>query len=629
MEKSDWQKANTKMQGSRPSTSSRKDSRVGAKETETSSGLETNKDLGNNGIIAWQKAKIKMQVDRPSTQKRKESRDTTRKARTSSGLENDKEISSKIDTNVWQKARIKMLVARPSTWKKETKDNTKETETPFDLENDKEVPKIGINAWQKAKIKMNITRPSALGKKRSRESTKETETPSDLENFKAVPRDIEKSTWQKARIVMQIIRPSTWKRNEARDQDDKETKTFELENGKEVPSKMGENGWQKPNVKMQGTRFSTVLSQDSGDSAKETKTPSGLKNGRKVHRKMVRSGWQKAKMNMKVSRSTTWKRKESRNSSKDIEISPAMKFSREIHAKVVGDKKWQHSSIWVARPSIWKSPEQLYNTKSRSDGLKRERKTRKCWLKATKAMQIMRSTKDRSFLGEGDEGVSNFVLENCEYYSKHPNLIQYYEPIKVTEPYKLFMRKQKIKRFVSRVAEFDQNKTLLIMTNNPPPSPVNWEGKESIPYYFSQELLAQPQKQLKTTSHTGLPLMKKKLKAELRAPFPVVILEDAKPKREQWYRFSTKADFKGEAKFSKLHALKKQEEEYPELSFVPDFSSDAAAARRRKVSMATWEPLTLDALLEEKPVLALPVAAQSPFRYGKAPQWLVRGAAAP
>ncbi|XP_020858042.1 testis-specific gene 13 protein [Phascolarctos cinereus] len=223
-----------------------------------------------------------------------------------------------------------------------------------------------------------------------------------------------------------------------------------------------------------------------------------------------------------------------------------------------------------------------------------------------------------------DEGKSKFVLSNLEHYTIHPNLIQYYEPLKVTESHKLLGRNRKIKRFMSRVTEFDQNKTLLIMTNNPPPSPLNWQGKDNPPCYFSQELLHKPQEQRKITSHAGLPLMKKKLKTEPRTPFPVIILEDAKPKWEQWYRFSTKADFKSEAKFSKLHALKKQQEEYPELSFVPDFRSAARdQATRGKVSTVTWEPLTLDTLLEEKPTLTVPLPRESPFRYGRATQWFI------
>ncbi|XP_051819102.1 testis-specific gene 13 protein isoform X3 [Antechinus flavipes] len=231
-------------------------------------------------------------------------------------------------------------------------------------------------------------------------------------------------------------------------------------------------------------------------------------------------------------------------------------------------------------------------------------------------------------LGEMNQSVddkkSKFVLVNLEHYAIHPNLIQYCEPLKVTEQQKLLASRQKIKRFMFQVTNFDENKTLLIMTNNPPPGPVNWQEKDSPPSYFSQTMLAKEQQ--KAINRAGLPLMKKKkkLKHESRTPFPVVVLEDAKPKREQWYRFSTKADFKGEAKFSKLHALRKQQETYPNLSFVPDCRSVAAAraqAARRKVSIVTWEPLTLATLLEEKPTLTVPLPGKSPFRYGRAPQW--------
>lgn len=40
-----------------------------------------------------------------------------------------------------------------------------------------------------------------------------------------------------------------------------------------------------------------------------------------------------------------------------------------------------------------------------------------------------------------------------------------------------------------KVAEYDQDKTLLIMTNNPLPCPIDQEGKDMAPKYFSKELL--------------------------------------------------------------------------------------------------------------------------------------------
>lgn len=40
-----------------------------------------------------------------------------------------------------------------------------------------------------------------------------------------------------------------------------------------------------------------------------------------------------------------------------------------------------------------------------------------------------------------------------------------------------------------KVAEYDQDKTILIMTNNPLPFPMEQQGKDFEPPFFSKELL--------------------------------------------------------------------------------------------------------------------------------------------
>lgn len=42
--------------------------------------------------------------------------------------------------------------------------------------------------------------------------------------------------------------------------------------------------------------------------------------------------------------------------------------------------------------------------------------------------------------------------------------------------------------FMLKVAEYDQDKTILIMTNNPLPS-IEQQGKDTEPHYFSKEVL--------------------------------------------------------------------------------------------------------------------------------------------
>lgn len=40
-----------------------------------------------------------------------------------------------------------------------------------------------------------------------------------------------------------------------------------------------------------------------------------------------------------------------------------------------------------------------------------------------------------------------------------------------------------------KVTEYDQDMTILIMSNNPPPCPANQQEKDSTSKYFSKELL--------------------------------------------------------------------------------------------------------------------------------------------
>lgn len=51
-----------------------------------------------------------------------------------------------------------------------------------------------------------------------------------------------------------------------------------------------------------------------------------------------------------------------------------------------------------------------------------------------------------------------------------------------------------------KVAEYDQDKTLLILTNNPLPCPIDQQGKDMAPKYFSKEL---PLKVMAPGKHPG------------------------------------------------------------------------------------------------------------------------------
>ncbi|KAI5274146.1 Testis-Specific 13 Protein [Manis pentadactyla] len=226
-------------------------------------------------------------------------------------------------------------------------------------------------------------------------------------------------------------------------------------------------------------------------------------------------------------------------------------------------------------------------------------------------------------------GQSQFVLEKLQDYTVHPNLAQSYEPVKPTALQKFLARNRKIKSFMLKVAEYDQDKALLILTNNPLPCPIDHQGKDITPTYFPNELLLKESyHHPKPTENFHLPLMshRKKLRSELKPIFPVTLLEEnPTSKREQWFRFSTDNDFKSEGKYSKAYALKKQEKMYPQLNFAPVYKRVSRKPQSEvPTSKVIWEPLTLSSLLEEKPTRTAP--GESSFGNGRAQKWIIKNA---
>uniref|UniRef100_A0ABI7WQA5 Testis specific 13 n=1 Tax=Felis catus TaxID=9685 RepID=A0ABI7WQA5_FELCA len=229
-------------------------------------------------------------------------------------------------------------------------------------------------------------------------------------------------------------------------------------------------------------------------------------------------------------------------------------------------------------------------------------------------------------------GPSKFVLKNLQEYTVHPNMAQYYEPLKPTALQKFLARNGKIKSFTLKVTEYDQDKTLLIMTNNPLPCPFDQQGKNIAPKYFPKELLLKEGYQHNPPENFCLPLMsqKKKLRSELKPTFPVTLLADPTSKQEQWFRFSTYNDFKSDGQYMKVCALQKQKKMYPQLNFASVCERDMKKAAVAKsgsdmpTSKMIWEPLTLSSLLEEKPTTTVP--GENAFRNGRAQQWIIKNA---
>ncbi|XP_025327458.1 testis-specific gene 13 protein isoform X1 [Canis lupus baileyi] len=228
---------------------------------------------------------------------------------------------------------------------------------------------------------------------------------------------------------------------------------------------------------------------------------------------------------------------------------------------------------------------------------------------------------------------SKFVLKNLQHYAIHPNLAWYYEPLKSTALQRFLAQNRKIRSFMLKVAEYDQDKTLLILTNNPLPCPIDQQGKDMAPKYFSKELPLKESYQHKPPGTVCLPLMsqKKKLRSGLKPTFPVTLLEDPTSQREQWFRFSTDNDFKSEGKYLKVCALRKQKKMYPQLNFASvckrDMRKDVAKSGSDvPTSEAARAPPSLSSLPNQEP--ASPVPGERARRDGRAPQRIVRKAAA-
>ncbi|KAM6151990.1 testis-specific gene 13 protein [Erethizon dorsatum] len=246
---------------------------------------------------------------------------------------------------------------------------------------------------------------------------------------------------------------------------------------------------------------------------------------------------------------------------------------------------------------------------------------------------------DKGIVTDDDEifdavGQSKFVLENLRYYTTHPDLAQYYEPLKPTRLQKFLDQNRKITSLMLKVTEFDQDMTVLIMTNNPPPCLICQQEKDSALKYFSKDLLFKVMEshQHKHTKNFCLPVVpqKKKLRSGLKPIFPVKKFDDPKSKEKQWFRFSTDNDFKTEGQYSKTYALRKQKKMYPQLSFAPvcerDKMEDASkeSVSESPTSQLLQEPLTLSSLQKEKPTRCAP--GENSFRNGRAQQWIIKNA---
>ncbi|KAM6436262.1 testis-specific gene 13 protein [Liasis olivaceus] len=169
-----------------------------------------------------------------------------------------------------------------------------------------------------------------------------------------------------------------------------------------------------------------------------------------------------------------------------------------------------------------------------------------------------------------------------------------------------------------RSSEFNQDKTELIVTNNPFPLLISDQHLTTPFQYFPEDLSGRMSPE---SFRDQMPLYLPPLK---RLPKELVGPEIRKLKSPTHLRFANKNDFKGEARFSKSYAERRLQRMYPHLR-VPRQDQPKKqllpSVHGWSPSKIQWEPLTLSCLTEMKPTHIVP--GEDGFRYGRAPLWIV------
>ncbi|XP_062839403.1 testis-specific gene 13 protein isoform X2 [Anolis carolinensis] len=211
---------------------------------------------------------------------------------------------------------------------------------------------------------------------------------------------------------------------------------------------------------------------------------------------------------------------------------------------------------------------------------------------------------------------TNFCLKRKAYYSHHPNLTQYFIPVTDAEFRERLERHRGEIAIMLRSSEFNQDKTTLIVTNNPLPLLISGRQLATPFQFFPKDFL---RKELHSLPPVKVP--------QQQLVGPVVKQLHKSPK----FRFATRNDFKTEAHFSKNYDEKHLQKLYPNLRthMRPDLQpkEPLPCIQGFAVPSSQWEPLTMSCLIETKPTVTVP--GEDGFRYGKAPLWIVNSSTVP
>ncbi|XP_048706246.2 testis-specific gene 13 protein [Caretta caretta] len=201
-------------------------------------------------------------------------------------------------------------------------------------------------------------------------------------------------------------------------------------------------------------------------------------------------------------------------------------------------------------------------------------------------------------------------------------LAKYFVPLTDAKFQDYINGRKRCAKLMCRSSEFNQDKTTLIVTNNPLPDLNSSQRKDTPMKFFCKEHL---RRGIDARSQLHLPPLKTQQLTEAGINFD----EGKVGKSLQFSRFSTDNDFKTEGQFSKSYAERRLLKLYPHLHFqaFPRLATEDVQSLPRKDSKPTretscqWEPLTLSSLFEAKPTVNAP--GKNGFRCGKVSQWVV------
>lgn len=229
--------------------------------------------------------------------------------------------------------------------------------------------------------------------------------------------------------------------------------------------------------------------------------------------------------------------------------------------------------------------------------------------------------------------ISENKLENL--YDKLPGAVK--EPSLEILPCKQFHKQ--MNHFKDRLAlmyrasQMNEDKTSLIITNNPLPDLNGWEAKGSPMCYVPEELLRKKPKALKgldnnyTVSH--LAVNRRKLPRIIKNSYNLNKGRDGL--RHLKFRFATEDSLESDNLFPELCTDNKEQRHISLIrlpKIVPQqgiittqygsnhgLPAEVNIARKETI----WEPLTLSALMETKPTIT--ASGEGNYKHGKTPLW--------